>query len=67
MAETMYAGLIFTPSVATNMCNTACMTFAADATHCDAVGTQLYGIIFDVVMYEANNQLKPLVFSHSIL
>ena len=61
-----YAGSICTPSVATHMCATARMTCAADAAHCDGVGRQSYGPTFDVVAYDVNNQLTPLVFVDSV-
>ena len=61
-----YAGFMFTPSVAKHMCATARMTFATDAAHCDGVGSQSYGTTFDVVGYDANNQLTLLVFAHSV-
>lgn len=65
-AGNYYAGFIFTPSIARHMCMTARMTCAADAAHCDGVGTQSCGTTFGVLSYDANNQLTPLVFAHSV-
>lgn len=64
--DTYYAGFTFIPSIASHMCKHARLTCSADASHCQGSGPQSYGTFFEVLNYDANNQLTPLVSSHSI-
>ena len=57
-----YGGFVFVPSVASHICATSRTTCARDAAHCDGVGSQSYGTTFEVVAYDCNNHLFPLVF-----
>ena len=61
-----YGGFVFVPSVASHICATGRMTASADAAHCDGIGPQSYGTTFEVVSYDANNHLFPLVFAHFV-
>lgn len=61
-----YGGFVFTPSIASHMCKEGRLTMAADAAHCEGVGPQSYGTTFEVVGYDTNNHLIPLVFGHSV-
>lgn len=61
-----YGGFIFVPSIAAHICETGRKTCAADAAHCDGVGPQSYGTTFEVVCYDCNNHLIPIVFAHFV-
>lgn len=61
-----YGGLLFVPSVANRYVELGRKTAAADAAHCDGVGPQSYGTSFEVVTYDTNMHLLPLVFAHFI-
>ena len=61
-----YGGFIFNPSVAQRICATGRMTASADAAHCDGIGPQSYGTTFEVVAYDVNNHLFPLIFAHFV-
>ncbi|PXF40085.1 hypothetical protein BWQ96_10211 [Gracilariopsis chorda] len=61
-----YGRLLFVPSVAAAYCQYGRRTAAADAAHCDGVGPQSYGTTFEVVTYDTNMHLLPLLFAHFI-
>lgn len=61
-----YSGFLFVPNVAETFCQHALTTCAADAAHCEGIGTQSYGTTFEVVTYDSNHHLCPLLFAHSI-
>lgn len=61
-----YAGFLFVPSIAKHMCEFGRKTASADAAHCQGKGPQSYGTTFEVVLYDCNNQLTPICFSHSV-
>lgn len=42
------------------------MTAAADAAHCQGFGTQSYGMAFDVIVYDTNNHIIAIYFSHYV-
>lgn len=42
------------------------MTAATDASHCQGVEPQSYGIKFEVDLYDANHIIVPLLFFHSV-
>ena len=61
-----YGGMIFVPSVAERYVACGRKTTAADAAHCDGIGPQSYGTTFEVVTYDTNMHLLPLVFAHFV-
>lgn len=61
-----YEGLLFVPSVACQYIREGRNTCAADAAHCDGVGPQSYGTTFEVVTYDTNMHLLPLLFAHFV-
>ena len=61
-----YGGLLFVRSVAARYCALGCKTAAADVAHCDGLGPQSYGTILEVVTYDTNMHLLPLVFAHFV-
>lgn len=61
-----YSGLLFVPSTSAHFCSFGRLTTTADAAHCQGIGPQSYGTTFEVVGYDANNNLVPLLFYHYI-
>lgn len=61
-----YGGFIFVPSCARHFIQTARLTTCADAAHCQGVGPQSYGTVFQVLGYDTNNHILPLVFAHFV-
>lgn len=61
-----YGGFLFIPSIAPEILKNCRMTAAADASHCQGIGPQSYGTIFEVVVYDANNHVIPVLFYHSV-
>lgn len=71
VCDIYYNGIYFgvfliIPSIAVHMCLTERMTAAADASHCQGVGLQSYGTAFEVVLYNFNYHIVPILFSHSV-
>ncbi|CAN8075950.1 unnamed protein product [Agarophyton chilense] len=64
--ERYYGGFLFVPSVAERYCKKGRRTTAADAAHRDGVGPLSYGTTFEVVTYDTNHHLLPLLFAHLI-
>lgn len=64
--HTYYGGFLFIPSIAVHMCRTARMTAAADASHCQGVGPQSYGTTFEVILYDGNHHIVPILFAHAV-
>ncbi|CAN8065712.1 unnamed protein product [Agarophyton chilense] len=61
-----HGGFLFVPSVAEQYCKKGRRTTAADAAQCDGVGPQSYGTTYEVVTYDTNHHLIPLLFAHFI-
>ena len=61
-----YGGFTFVPSIATDMCNTCRYIAAADAAHCEGKGIKSYGTTFEVVLYDANYNLVPILFANYV-
>ncbi|PXF42487.1 hypothetical protein BWQ96_07796 [Gracilariopsis chorda] len=61
-----YGGLLFVPSIAAAYCQYGRRTAAADAAHFDNVGPQSCGTTFEVLTYDTNMHLLPLLFAHFI-
>ena len=61
-----YGGLLFVPSVAARYYSLGRKTAAADAAHCHVVRPQSYGTTLEVVTYDTNIHLLPLVFAHFV-
>lgn len=63
---TFYGGFTLVMPVASTYVLKGRKTAAADACHCDGIGPQSYGTLFEVVTYDANNHILPLVFAHFV-
>lgn len=61
-----YSGFTFIPSVAAYFCSHDRLSCAADAVHCQGFRPSYYGTVFEVMVYDKNNQLTPFVSSHRI-
>ena len=61
-----YSGLLFIPSIAKSYYTSGRLTARADSVQCEGFGMQSYGTAFQVVGYDANHQICPIVFSHFI-
>lgn len=61
-----FRSLFFIPSISAYFFRTARMTTTADAFQCEGIGPQSYETIFEVMWYDLNNHLVPLVFSHCV-
>lgn len=59
-----YSGFLFVPSMSRSVGEMGRDTCAAEAAHCDGVERQSYGTTFEVLGYDANNHLCPIVFPH---
>lgn len=60
-----YAGFLFIPSIAEHFWWTGTMTASEDSPHCQVV-LQSYGTIFEVVVYNANNHIIPVLIYHLV-
>lgn len=61
-----YGGFLFVPSIAEHFCKFGRKTSTADAAHCEGVGPQSYGTTFEVMVYDSNHHVVPILFSHSV-
>lgn len=61
-----YSGIIFVPNVERKYVKEGRKTCATDAAHCDGVGPHSYGTTFDVVNYETNMRLLPIMFANLV-
>lgn len=64
--STYYSGFLFVPSIAAHFATHGRMTATADACHCQGIGPQSYGTVFEVMVYDTNHHLVPIVFAHSV-
>ena len=64
--ELYYAGFSFVPSTAAHMCKFGRSTGSADAAHCEGKGLTSYGTTFEVVHYDANYNLVPILFAYFV-
>lgn len=60
-----YSGFMFILSSDEGVFRLCRMTASADASHCQVVGAQSYGKIFEVVVYDAKHHLMLDIFYHS--
>ena len=65
-AARYYEGFTFIPSIAAHFCKTGRSTGAADAAHCEGKGLNSYGPTFEVVLYDANYNIIPIIFGHFV-
>ena len=59
-----YFGILFRPSYANDIFERLRNSTAADASHCEGKSLQSYGSIANVLGYDCNFNLVPLVWSH---
>lgn len=59
-----YVDMLFVPRTEVHFMMHCRLTTASDGAHCQDVGPQSYGTIFEVVRSDANNHFLPLFFSH---
>ena len=64
--ESYYAGFTFIPSIAAHFCKFGRTTGSADAAHCERKGLNSYGTTFEVVVYDANYNIVPILFAHYV-
>lgn len=58
--------LFYLPSVRSHLSATYNMKTTSGAAYCAVVGVNSYGTNFEVIGYDSNNHLPPLVFFHSV-
>ena len=61
-----YSGFVFVLNIASHFCRYGRSTTAVDPAHCQGSGPQLYGTTYEVVVYDANRNLVPLLFAHTV-
>lgn len=61
-----YLGFLLVSSTSAHFVCTARLKTCADAAHCQEVGSKLYGTIFQVMSFDANNDVFPLVVARSV-
>lgn len=61
-----YGGFLYAPSTTSRMAKYCDMTDTADAADCQGTKTQSYGTTYEVVVYDANNNLNPMCFAHYV-
>ena len=62
-----HSGSVFAPSTVSDFCESGRMTSSVDAAHCQVCTHQSRGTTFEVVGYDANHKLVPLLFSYSVV
>jgi hypothetical protein len=63
---TYYSGVMFRPSVAGALAERGRKTACADASHCEGIGEQSFGTLYEIDHYDAGNFLLPAVVGHYI-
>jgi len=63
---TYYGGVMFRPSVAGALAERGRKTACADASHCEGIGEQSFGTLFEIDHYDTGNFLVPAVVGHYI-
>lgn len=63
---TYYAVFLIIPSIAEHFCSHGRMTASSDASHFQGIWPQSYGTIFEVVIYDANNHIIPVLFYYLV-
>ena len=61
-----YSGFVFVPSIASHFCKYGRAATAADAAHCHGCRPQSYGTTYEVIGYDANHSIAPLLLAHTV-
>ena len=62
--ERYFGGFIFVPSITAHFFRIGRRKGSADAAHCEGKGPQSYCITFEVVVYDTNFNILPILFAH---
>lgn len=62
-----YSSIIFVPNYSQYLCKRSKLIAKADTAHCTGVGLYSYGTPFEVLVYDVNSHILPLLFFYSVV